>query len=149
MGTYNMWNLLLPVLSSVLDRVIPNTEKRREAMEELTKMQFNGEMQLLLKQIETNQGEAQSTRLFVSGWRPFVGWICALTFALTAITKIFLPTFIILYAAIFDIQALKLKLLLTQLSAIDTDYFTTILFGLLGLGFGGLRSFEKLKGLTK
>ena len=33
---------------------------------------------VLLAQAETNKIEAQSTSVFVSGWRPMIGWICAI-----------------------------------------------------------------------
>lgn len=82
-------------------------------------------------QLEVNKVEAGHTSKFVSGWRPFTGWICAtalgyhfilqplLTFVLyTFGNEIVLPTF-------------------------DMGTLTTVLLGMLGLG--GMRSFEKVK----
>ena len=35
------------------------------------------EASVLLGQAETNKIEAQSTSIFIAGWRPCIGWICA------------------------------------------------------------------------
>ena len=82
-------------------------------------------------QIEVNKVEANSNSLFVSGWRPFVGWTCGIALCYHFVLQPFL-TFV-LYS--FGQQI--------TLPTFDMGTLTTILMGMLGLG--GLRSYEKVK----
>ena len=82
-------------------------------------------------QIEVNKVEANSNSLFVSGWRPFVGWTCGVALCYHFVLQPFL-TFV-LYS--FGQQI--------TLPTFDMGTLTTILMGMLGLG--GLRSYEKVK----
>lgn len=93
------------------------------------KMQYAKEMQeimnehnLQVSQIDVNKTEASSPNWFVAGWRPATGWICALSFGYASIIA---PLF--------------------HFSMPDTSLMTDVLFGMLGLG--GLRSYEKQKGV--
>ena len=43
--------------------------------------------QLNLAQIEVNKAEAASGSFFKGGWRPAVGWVCAVAFAYHFILK--------------------------------------------------------------
>ena len=82
-------------------------------------------------QIEVNKVEANSNSLFVSGWRPFVGWTCGVALCYHFVLQPFL-TFV-LYSFGHPII----------LPTFDMGTLTTILMGMLGLG--GLRSYEKVK----
>ena len=82
-------------------------------------------------QIEVNKVEANSNSLFVSGWRPFVGWTCGVALCYHFVLQPFL-TFV-LYS--FGQQI--------TIPTFDMGTLTTILMGMLGLG--GLRSYEKVK----
>jgi hypothetical protein len=86
-------------------------------------------------QTDINKEEAKSTSLFVSGWRPFVGWVCGSAFALH---------FLLLPIANFILVANGHK---EVVLAFDMQTLLTVLMGLLGLG--GMRSYEKVKGVTK
>lgn len=85
---------------------------------------------LIELQAEINKVEAQNRNLFVSGWRPFIGWICGLAFGFHYIV---MP----LLLAYTDIKPVEF----------DTNSLFTVLMGMLGLG--GLRTYEKLKDKTK
>ena len=92
---------------------------------------------LLDKFIEDkDQKKAKSRNLFVSGWRPSVGWCCSL--ALFAHFLVF-PT--------MDVVTAYMGIEAVPYPAFDMDSLMTVLLGMLGLG--GMRSFEKSKGLTK
>src|SRR5678815_1678715 len=67
----------LDFAGKVLDKVFPDPQQRAEAQLKLVELQQSGE----LAQIAVNQEEAKSNSLFVAGWRPAVGWTCALAFA--------------------------------------------------------------------
>lgn len=81
-------------------------------------------------QAEINKIEAQHRSLFVSGWRPFIGWICGFAFAFHYIVMPLLQSYT-------DIKIVEF----------DTNSLFTVLMGMLGLG--GLRTYEKLKDKTK
>ena len=88
----------------------------------------------VLGQLEVNAREAASPHLFVAGWRPFVGWCCGLGFLWATIGQ---PTL----AWVATAKGWPPP------PAIDTEVLLYVLGGMLGLG--GLRSFEKSKGVTK
>lgn len=81
----------------IIDRLWPNPAQRDAAKLELLKMQQSGELQematlagLDLAQIEVNKIEASSSSLFVAGWRPAIGWVCAASLALYYIPRFLL-----------------------------------------------------------
>jgi antitoxin component of RelBE/YafQ-DinJ toxin-antitoxin module len=84
-------------------------------------------------QTEVNKAEASNTNLFVSGWRPFVGWTCALAFALFALSTVVFPI-----AKIFQPVLI--------IPEIEWQLMLEVLFGILGLG--GLRTYEKKHGVA-
>src|SRR5262245_16992679 len=74
--------------SKILDKISPGPEHKQAAQIDLLKLQqarklaeLNQDLQIALAQATTNTEEAKSTNLFVSGWRPFVGWVCGLGLA--------------------------------------------------------------------
>ena len=87
-------------------------------------------------QLEVNKSEAQHRSIFVAGWRPFIGWTCGI--ALMAHFVLFPATdFVVAYMG-YEIPPMP---------AFDMDSLMTVLLGMLGLG--GMRSFEKFKGVSK
>ena len=72
-----MWQAIIPLIGSLIDKAIPDADAANKAKAELAMMQAKGELDLMLGQIEINKVEAQHSSVFVSGWRPAVGWICA------------------------------------------------------------------------
>lgn len=94
-------------------------------LENLNQALING--QLLI-----NQEEAKHPSLFVSGWRPFIGWVCG-----TALAFQFLVTPILMWIC------LALNVVIPIPPTLDLGSLMTILGGLLGLGT--LRTFEKVK----
>ena len=92
--------------------------------------------ELALSQIEVNKAEAASGSLFKGGWRPAVGWCCAFAFLYHFILK----DLIIFSCAIAGVE-------LPELPEFDMGTLLTVLGGMLGIG--GLRTYEKQKGLTK
>jgi hypothetical protein len=83
-------------------------------------------------QLAVNEKEAQSSSLFVAGWRPAIGWVCALALAYQ---------FILRPLGIFTAQSLGHPIATPP--GLD-DTLWQLLFGMLGLG--SLRTFEKVKG---
>ena len=122
---------LIPVVGDLLDKLIPDSDMRAKAEHELSKLEQNGELQLLIKQIEVNAQEAKHSSIFVAGWRPFIGWTCGLAFAYH-----FIGQPVVLFVA-------ALNGVIVTLPSFDMSSLLYVLGGMLGLG--GFRSYEKLK----
>lgn len=125
---------LLEVGKTIIDRFLPDPEKKREAEMELFRMAADGELKQVIAQLEINAREAQHASVFVAGWRPFYGWAGGVAF---------------LYATI-------LQPLLAWAAAVkgwpepptlNMDLLWVVITGMLGIG--GLRTFEKSKGVAK
>lgn len=123
--------LLIPLLGTILDKIFPNAEDAAKAKLELLKLEQEG----AFKQLEVNKVEASNANIFVSGARPFIMWVCGAVFAYTYLIQPIL-TFILVYAG-------HPLILLPKL---DTSEVMTLLLGMLGLG--GMRTFEKIKGVA-
>jgi len=74
----------LQIGGKLIDRLWPDPAQAAAAKLELLKMQQSGELAQLAAdtdvikgQIAVNQAEAANASIFVSGWRPAVGWMCA------------------------------------------------------------------------
>lgn len=134
-----MWPGLLALLPDLLDKLLPDKGAADAAKLEMLRLVQSGELaaldaetRLALGQAEINQVEAASNRLFVAGWRPFVGWICAAAIGFKYIGG---PVLVMLGAGLG---------VTVPLPPIDADELTPLLLGMLGLG--GLRTLEKVKG---
>jgi hypothetical protein len=121
---------LFEVGSKVLDRVLPDPAQQAAAKLELMKLQQNGELAQITGQMEINKVEAASSSLFVSGWRPSVGWVCSAGFAVQFIIGPLAEWGAALYG-----HPVKFP-------QMDTGTMMPLLLGMLGLG--GLRTAEKL-----
>jgi hypothetical protein len=119
---------------SLLDRWFPDPAKKAEAEREFMLLMQEQDFRKVIAQLEVNAKEAVSPHLFVSGWRPFVGWCCGAGFLWATIGQ-----------PVFGWVAVARGW--PPPPAIDTDVLMYVLGGMLGLGT--LRSFEKAKGVTK
>jgi hypothetical protein len=115
----------------VLDKFIPDPAEKAKAEGELRGALLAWDQM----QASVNTEEAKSASVFVAGWRPFVGWTCGASFALNVVILPLLNFFIVASGE----QAVVIPM--------DTNLIMSTLFGMLGLG--GLRTFEKIKGVAK
>lgn len=109
--------------------------KMKELDLEFKKHLEDNNIKLVLAQTEINLEEAKSSNWFISGWRPYVGWICGTAFGYVGLVEPFLrfvATVIFGYTGTFPV--------------IDTSLTMQVLFGLLGLGT--LRSLDKKNGVA-
>jgi hypothetical protein len=127
---------IAPILGNVLDRFFPDKEKAAQAQRAIESALLENAAQINLAQIEVNKVEAASRSVWVSGWRPFVGWVCGVALAWHFVGVPVALFFIAWYGAEVP-----------ELPAFDMNSLMTVLMGMLGLG--GLRTFEKMKGLTQ
>lgn len=116
---------------TLIDRFLPDPEKKREAEIEMIRMAAQGELQQVVAQLEINAREASHPSIFVAGWRPAVGWVCVAAMAFQYLVRPLLVGFNIAPA---------------EMPGLDENLWA-ILTGILGIG--GLRSFEKFTKVTK
>ena len=118
----------MPIISKVLDKVIPDKRARQVAEDALKAAEQNGELSLLLGQLDINKVEAAHKNPFVSGWRPATGWICAIGLGYNVVVAPFLDIWF-------------------EVPIVDPSLLYPVLLGMLGLT--GSRSFEKAKGVHR
>lgn len=137
---------IFDVGSKIIDRLWPDPAKAAEAKLELIKLQESGELQrmamdndLLKGQIAINQTEAGSASLFVSGWRPAIGWTCAVSLFCYYVPYVLAAT------VLWVIQVVNTGSLVSR-----PDLGISDLMGLVMsmLGIAGMRSYEKKNGVA-
>ena len=101
---------------------------------EAEKQQLAAAVSLVQSQLEVNKIEAANPSVFVSGWRPSVGWVCSAACAWNWIGLPIAKIGLLAYGHPLD------------LAPADLSEMMPVLMGLLGLG--GLRTFEKVKGVA-
>ena len=120
--------------NTLITRIFPDPEKADQAKLELLKLQQSGELASMTAQTDINKVEASSSSLFVSGWRPAIGWVCALALAYQYLLRPLSGTI----ATLFGIT-------LPPLPGLD-DNLWQLMMGMLGMG--GLRTYEKTQGVA-
>lgn len=100
---------------------------------------YNAESKRMESQAEINKVEASNTSLFVSGWRPAVGW-CGV--AAMSYQFVVYPFLVWGWNAMQAAGWISTGLLPPPM--LDTDALWVILTGILGIGT--MRSTEKIKG---
>ena len=127
-------NLIGPA-TQLLDKFIEDKDQKMALAHEISTMAERHAQELAKGQLEVNKMEAASSSMFVAGWRPAVGWICALGF---------LSNFILIPMANF---VLSLASIDVQIGMIDTTQMMPVLMGMLGLGT--LRTVEKVRKVSR
>lgn len=134
-----MIGLLSAVLPSVMEvagRFLPEDKEKRAAAERDIEAQLTMHLAKIdLAQLDINKTEAAHRSVFVSGWRPAIGWMCGGAMGLN---------FIVFPLASFVLAQTGH---LVDLPALDMAQMMPVLMGLLGLG--SLRTVEKLKQISR
>ena len=131
-----MLEALIGPVTGLLDKFIEDKDQKAKLAHEIATMSECHAHELAKGQIEINKAEAQHRSMFVAGWRPFLGW--CLSFAMA--WHFVLAPFTMFVCAYIGIE-------IPALPEFDMGSLMTVLMGMLGLG--GLRTFEKYKGVTK
>jgi hypothetical protein len=121
---------LIGPVTSLISEFITDKDKANELAYKIATRAEENAHAIQLAQIDVNKTEAASKSVFVAGWRPFTGWSCSLALAnnylitpyVTAFTDVTVPT-------------------------LDLNVMLPVLLGMLGLG--GMRSWEKSKGVAR
>lgn len=132
-----MWDIPAMVKTGldIIDKVVPDADAKRKAQEAWQLRVLEIAAQEAAQQSQTNTAEAGHASLFVSGWRPAVGWVCAASFGWVCVGQ---PLCSWTYV-LFTKQP-------APVIALPTEMLMTTLLGMLGLGT--LRTLEKIKGVN-
>ena len=112
---------------TVITRIWPDKSAAEAA-------QLAAQVAIVQGQLDVNRAEASSPSAFTSGWRPAIGWVCGLALLFQYILR----PILMWYGIVTGHQW-------PPLPGID-DNLWQLMLGLLGLG--GLRTFEKTKGVA-
>jgi|TARA_X000001382_G_scaffold99920_1_gene74448 hypothetical protein len=123
-----MLEQLIGPVSGLLDKFIEDKDKKAALAHEISTMAERHAQELAKGQLEVNKVEAAHKSLFVSGWRPAVGWCCCLALLYNTILA---PVLAIWF----------------PVPEVDSSLLTPVLMGMLGMG--AMRSFEKKNNVAR
>lgn len=116
--------------NTIISRIWPDKTEQQKEKFAIEFQKSLAEAASIQGQLEINKAEASNPNLFVAGWRPCVGWICAASFGWQ---------FVVLPILLFIGNATG--------HVIPVPSFDTVtMIGMLGgmLGFGTMRTAEKI-----
>lgn len=133
----------LPLIGSLLDKVLPDADAKAKAQLELAKLAQDGEfkaldmqLQVNLAQAKINEIEAASSNPMAATWRPAAGWVCVLGLGYEFLLRPLLP-WILAVCQVPNVPALP---------SLD-DVLMELVFAMLGIG--GMRTFERSQRVKK
>lgn len=126
-----------PLLDKVLD-LIPDPAARERARLEFEQGLASQAHERNMGQIELTKTEATHQSVFVAGWRPAIGWVCAM-----GLFCYFVPMGVM--ASVLWVKASWAAQAITPYP-VDSGALTELVYALLGLGT--LRTIEKTAGKT-
>ncbi len=127
---------LLPAVTDIVGRFLPEDKEKKAAAEREIQAKLTEHLAKIdIAQLEINKQEAAHRSVFVAGWRPFIGWTCGIALAYTYVLQ---PVLVFILAQTGH---------LVQLPTMNLGEMMPVLMGMLGLG--GLRTYEKFKGVSK
>ena len=126
---------LVPALGTLVDRLIPDRAAAEKAKADVEAALVKASNEAALAQVEVNKIEAGHSSVFVAGWRPAIGWVCAAGLAWA---------FVVAPVASWALLVLGIK---AELPAIQFDHLFELVLAMLGIG--GLRTFEKMRGVPR
>ena len=125
---------VLDIGGKLIDRMWPDPAQAATAKLELIKLQQSGDLAQMTGQLEINKVEAANANIFVSGWRPAIGWVCALALLYQYLIR---PLAVAVFAAVGHP--------LPVMPGLDENLWQLMMAM---LGMGGLRTFEKVQGVA-
>lgn len=126
---------LLPIIASVIGKSVPDVNEKNRLVRDLERALVKNSANIQLETIKTNQIEAGHRSVWVAGWRPAIGWSLAL------------GIFWLLVGFPVASWVVAVKGLEVELPELPTDILFELTMAMLGMG--AIRSFDKLKNLTK
>ena len=121
---------LIGPVSGLLDKFVADKDLKEQLAHDISTMAERHSHEIITAQIEVNKEEAKHRSLFVSGWRPAVGWTCTLAL---------LSNFILIPMTNFILALVESEIVIPL---IDVSTMMPVLMGMLGLGT--MRTVEKI-----
>jgi hypothetical protein len=135
-----MWQLLIPALTQVLDKILPDPQAAADAKLKVLELAQKGDETLLgfaermsTSQNEVNKAEASSGNAYAASWRPTIGYVIAFALAFHYILN---P--LLLWAAV------SFHANITPPNIALDDHIWELIMGMLGMA--GWRTLDKIKG---
>lgn len=122
-----MIDKLIKPVGDILDKFVADKDLKTKLSHELEKEIIS----LNKAQLEVNKVEAQHNNIFVSGWRPFIGWCCGLSLCYHFILEPVIQYILIVNGIQYDTPEF------------DFSQLSTIVMAMLGMST--LRTYEKTK----
>jgi len=123
-----MLEQLIGPITGLLGKFVEDKDQKNALAHEIATLAQKEAHKNAALQLGVNKVEAAHKSLFVAGWRPFIGWCCGLGLLYS-----------VLLAPLLDIWF--------EMPAIDSSILMPTMTGMLGLG--ALRSYEKVKGVSR
>ena len=123
-----MLEALIGPVSGLLDKFIEDKDKKAALVHEISTMAERHAQELAKGQLDVNKVEAEHKSLFVSGWRPAVGWCCCMALLYNTLLSPILGIWFVV-------------------PEVDASLLTPVLMGMLGLG--AMRSVEKIQKVSR
>ena len=130
-----MLELLIAPVASLLDKFIPDVDEKNKLAHEIATLSERYAHELSKEQISVNKTEAAHKSIFVSGWRPAVGWTCCFGLA---------SQYCIIPMSNFGLAVSGVEIVVPSL---DLSERMPVLMGMLGLG--AMRTYEKTMGVSR
>ena len=122
---------LVGPVTGLLDKFIEDKDQKAMLAHKIATMSEEHHQELMKGQLEVNKTEAAHSSIFVSGWRPFIGWTCGLGM---------FGNFITIPFSNFVLALLEMSIVIPL---VPLETMMPVLMGMLGLG--AMRSFEKTR----
>ena len=119
---------LIEPATKLLDKVIEDKDQKNALAHEIATMAERHAQELAKGQLDVNKVEATHKSLFVAGWRPAIGWVCAL-------------------GLFYNVILANIIGIWVDVPEIDTTLLVPVMMGMLGLG--AMRSYEKVQGVSR
>ena len=119
---------LVGPVTGLLDKFIEDKDQKARLSHEIATLAEKQSHEALKGQREINKMEAAHKSLFVAGWRPAIGWICAL-------------------GLLYNTIIVNLLGIWLEVDPVDTTLLVPVMMGLLGLG--AMRSYEKVNQVAR
>src|SRR6476661_408201 len=135
-------NSVIGKAGDIVGEVIVDKDKRNEINANLERLRLESldkaqerETQLMMGQIEVNKIEAANESVWVSGWRPAVGWISAAGVGYSFVME--------------PILSWSARVLFKYAGSFPSLNYSELMILVTGmLGFGALRTYEKNQGVA-
>ena len=124
-----MIDKLIGPVTGLLDKFIEDKDQKNALAHEIATMSQKYAQEIAKGQMAINLAESQHKSVFVSGWRPALGWVCVLGM---------FGNFITIPFSNFVLALLGINIVIPL---VPLETMMPVLMGMLGLG--AMRSYEK------